>query len=85
MPHCILDSGDATRIAVFTTTSPVDWQYMDVQLIFVLLISRKAGLFKRTFTTIYRLTEDRDKVTRLVGTDGFDAFVAHQEVCFPCV
>lgn len=75
MPHCILDSGDATKIAVFTTTSAVDWQYMDVQLIFVLLISRKAGLFKRTLTTIYRLTQDRDKVARLVETDDFGDFL----------
>jgi|GEM_PF-2315577 lichenan operon transcriptional antiterminator len=75
MPHCILDSGDATKIAVFTTTSAVDWQYMDVQLIFVLLISRKVGLFKRTFTTIYRLTQDRDKVARLVETDDFGDFL----------
>ena len=48
---------------------------MDVQLIFVLLISRKAGLFKRTLTTIYRLTQDRDKVARLVETDDFGDFL----------
>lgn len=35
MPHCILDSENATGIAAFTTTSAVDWQYMNVQLIFV--------------------------------------------------
>ena len=74
MPHCLLGEGEKTSYAIFTTSQPVDWKHADVQLIIVALISKSDGIDCQLFPLVYRLTEDADKVARLVDITDFDLF-----------
>lgn len=74
MPHCLLGEGEKTSYAIFTTSQPVDWKHADVQLIIVALISKSDGIDRQLFPLVYRLTEDADKVARLVDITDFDLF-----------
>lgn len=75
MPHCIRENGERTFLAIFTTTRPIDWKHNDVQLIVAAVISREAGIDRRLFPMVYRLTKDAEKVRRLARITDFERFM----------